>query len=101
VKGSPHAYTFFLCGLDFALGPSHEVVFAGEHPDEVKALYEVIWERYLPNTVVFMRTEESAKLAEYAEEMTAIEGRGTAYVCSGFKCEKPTVDADEILGHLV
>jgi len=101
VKGSPHAYTFFLCGLDFALGPSHEVVLAGEHPDEVKALYEVIWERYLPNTVVFMRTEESAKLAEYAEEMTAIEGRGTAYVCSGFKCEKPTVDADEILGHLV
>jgi uncharacterized protein YyaL (SSP411 family) len=101
VKGSPHAYTFFLCGLDFALGPSHEVVLAGENPDEVKALYEAIWERYLPNTVVFMRTEESAKLAEYAEEMTAIEGRGTAYVCNGFKCEKPTVDADEMLSHLV
>ncbi len=101
VKGSPHAYTFFLSGLDYALGPSHEVVLAGEHPDDVKNLYEAIWERYLPNTVVFMRTEETAKLAEYAEEMTAIGGRGTAYVCSGFKCEKPTMDADEMLGHLV
>ena len=97
VKGSPHAYTFFLCGLDFALGPSHEVVLAGERPDEVKALYEAIWERYLPNTVVFMRTEESAGLAEYAEEMTSIGGRGTAYVCSGFKCQKPTTDSDEML----
>jgi hypothetical protein len=100
VKGSPHAYTYFLCGLDFALGPSHEVVLAGERPDEVKALYESIWERYLPNTVVFMRTEESARLAEYAEEMTAIEGRGTAYVCSSFKCQKPTTDADEMLSSL-
>ena len=100
VKGSPHAYTFFLCGLDFALGPSHEVVLAGEHPDDVKSLYEAIWKRYLPNTVVLMRTEESVKLAGYAEEMRPIEGLGTAYVCSNFVCEKPTVDIDKMLSQL-
>jgi len=100
VKESSPAYTFFLCGLDFALGPSHEVVLAGEHPNEVKALYEAIWQRYLPNTVVFMRTGESAKLAGYTEEMTPIDGRGTAYVCSNFTCEKPTTDAEKMLSGL-
>jgi len=100
VKGSPHAYTFFLCGLDFSLGPSHEVVLTGEYPDDVKTLYEAIWKRYLPNTVVFTRTEESVKLAGYTDDMKPIEGLGTAYVCSNFTCEKPTIDVDKMLSQL-
>jgi uncharacterized protein YyaL (SSP411 family) len=34
------------------------------------------------------------------EEMRPIEGLGTAYVCSNFVCEKPTVDIDKMLSQL-
>ena len=100
VKGSPHAYTMFLCGLDFALGPSHEVVLAGELPEDVSDLYEAIWKRYLPNTVMLIRTEESVKLASYAEEMRPLERLGTAYVCSNFVCDMPTSNRDKLLSLL-
>lgn len=100
VKGSPHAYTMFLCGLDFALGPSHEVVLAGDLPEDVSNLYEAIWKRYLPNTVVLIRNEESVKLASYAEEMRPLERLGTAYVCSNFVCDMPTSNRDKMLSLL-
>lgn len=90
----------FLCGLNFALGPSHEVVLAGELPEDVTNLYEAIWKRYLPNTVVLIRTEESVKLASYAEEMRPLERLGTAYVCSNFVCDMPTSNRDKMLSLL-
>jgi uncharacterized protein YyaL (SSP411 family) len=97
VKRNPHAYTMFLCGLDFALGPSQEVVLTGEKREQVKDLYEAIWKRYLPNTVVLLQNEETVKLSDYSMEMRPLKGLGTAYVCSNYVCEMPTTDRDTML----
>jgi hypothetical protein len=96
VTGSPHAYTMFLCGLDFAIGPSKEVVLVGEEgkPD-TDILIEKINDLYLPNTVTMLKKDEDFT-PEYALNLIMIENKATAYVCSNFICNLPTTDPCEL-----
>jgi hypothetical protein len=97
VTGSPHAYTMFLCGVDFAIGPSKEVVLVGEENDpETVALREKLNEIFLPNTVITLKTGDEDFIPEYALDLKRIENQSTAYVCSNFVCNLPTTDPDEM-----
>jgi len=98
----PAAYTQLLCGLDFALGPSREVVVAGRTgaPD-TRALLDVLRKEFIPNTVVLFRPAEESdpeivKLAPFAAEMRSLGGKATAYVCSNYCCERPTTEPVEL-----
>ncbi len=102
ISQHPAAYTQFLCGLDFALGPSREVVIAGrrDSPD-TRAMFNVLRKGFLPNTVVLFRSIEESdpeiiKLAPYTKPMEAMGGRATAYVCSNCSCECPTTNPEEL-----
>jgi len=102
-SGAPFAYSQMMSALDFAMGPSYEVVLAGDPgrlPDDpmVRALRSA----YLPNAVVVFRSsvEESppiTRIAKYTAPHGAIGGRTTAYVCSDYACEEPTTDPDRML----
>jgi uncharacterized protein YyaL (SSP411 family) len=95
---SPRAYTYFLSGLDFALGPSHEVVIVGDLDDAgTQELLRALNSVYLPNSVVIHKPPESNVIAEYANSLHQIEGKATAYVCSNFVCELPTSDSEKML----
>jgi uncharacterized protein YyaL (SSP411 family) len=103
----PTAYTQLLCGLDFALSPSREVVVVGRTgaPD-TQALFDVLRKEFIPNTVVLFRpAEESdpeiAKLTPFVAPMKPLEDKATAYVCSNYRCERPTTEPAELRSRLI
>jgi uncharacterized protein YyaL (SSP411 family) len=102
ISQHPAAYTQLLCGLDFAFGPTREVVLAGRRDaSDTKAMLDVLKKAFIPNAVVLFRPIEEShseitKLASYIEPMEAIGGKATAYVCSNYSCERPTTKPEEL-----
>ena len=101
-RGSPSAFLHLLSALDFALGPSSEVVVVGEAGSpETAEMLKALRSRFLPRKVVLGRPEGDdrriVELAGFTAEMEALEGRTTAYVCSGRVCRQPTTDPAAVL----
>ncbi|MCL7412539.1 MAG: thioredoxin domain-containing protein [ANME-2 cluster archaeon] len=103
VSHSPSGYTMLMQALDFAIGPSREVVIAGRSKaDDTKAMLVAIGHEYIPNTVVIFRPtdEESPEitgLAGFTRDLKDIEGKATAYVCQDYTCKLPTTDKQKML----
>jgi uncharacterized protein YyaL (SSP411 family) len=105
VEQSPLIATFFLAGLDFALGPSQEVVIVGEEgAADTIAMVRALAERFLPSTTVQFKPEgggaDLATVAPFTKSMGMMDGRATAYVCSGQACAPPAVGVEAMLGVL-
>jgi uncharacterized protein len=106
VKGFPSGYTQFLCSLDFALGPSHEVVVAGPSGgDGTKNMLKALRTRFMPNQVVLFRpsdedTSEIDGVAGFIRNHEPLDGKATAYVCLDQACRTPTASVDEMLASL-
>lgn len=103
IRQFPSAYTQMLLALEFAAGPSHEVVIAGI-PDaqDTAEMLRVLREPYLPNKVVLMRplnddVAEIEHLAEFTKDHNSIDHQATAYVCVNYNCQLPTVDPRKML----
>ena len=108
IGGYPRRSTEFLRGLDFALGPSREVVVVGqgEAPD-TRELLKALRGIYLPNTVGLFKPTDRAeagraleRLAPFTKDMGVGGGRAAAYVCSGGTCRRPVSSAAELLDSL-
>jgi uncharacterized protein YyaL (SSP411 family) len=102
VTEAPEAYTHFLSGLEFALGPSHEVVVAG-HPEaeDTREMLTALHTGFFPNTsVLLMPTGQAdAPILRLNPLLGGKENRGgraVAYVCRDFACDEPTTDAREM-----
>jgi uncharacterized protein YyaL (SSP411 family) len=104
VKQSPAAYAQLMVALDFAFGPSYEVVVAGHRQaEDTKEMLRMLNSHFIPNKVVILRPidEESPEIdaiADFTKDLTAIEGKATAYVCVNNTCELPTTDMIKMLG---
>jgi len=105
IRQFPSAYTQFLTALEFALGPSFEVVIAGDmSEDDTRILVRTLRRPFIPNKTVFLRqtarAAELAALAPYTAAHEEIGGHATAYVCSQYKCDLPTTDPEAMLERL-
>jgi uncharacterized protein YyaL (SSP411 family) len=86
VEGAPEAYTFFLSGLDFLIGPSYSVTLVGDLKEkETSDMLNALRKHYLPSTVIQLKTPNKAGLG-YQQ----IDGKATAYVCQNQTCLPPT-----------
>ncbi len=97
----PGGFTALLCGLDFALGPTMEIVISGRRTDEAaQRLLSVVREAYQPRKVVLLNDENDepplAELAPFVADQPSSDGRAVAYVCRDFQCEAPISSADEL-----
>lgn len=103
VQSAPAAYTQLMIAVDFAVGPSYEVVIAGDsRADDTQAMLEALNKLFIPNKVVILRpTEEKypdiVSIAGFTKDQTCIQGRATAYICENYRCKNPTVDASAML----
>ncbi|MFH1180449.1 MAG: thioredoxin domain-containing protein [Candidatus Bathyarchaeota archaeon] len=95
VLGAPHAYSMFLAGLDFAFGPSTEVVLTGE-AEKLAEIIEVFSGKYLPNTVSHVWSSELAESIPYLAELKQTK-TPMIYVCKDFVCNLPTNDIEKAL----
>ena len=96
-------HTQLFAAVDFATGPSFEVVIAGDpEADDTKAMLRALRRRFLPHKVVLLRPaagEDSpiTALADYAKLQPSLGGKATAYVCRDFTCAAPTTDVETML----
>jgi uncharacterized protein len=100
VAGYPLAYTQFLNALDFMLGPSQEIVVAGD-PDQkaTQEMISVIHRAFLPNKVLLLRPEDETnegliKLSPFLKDMVSSSQKPTVYLCEGFACQTPITDLE-------
>jgi uncharacterized protein YyaL (SSP411 family) len=102
----PPAYTHLLIALDFALGPSYEVVIVGDLKkqdtnDMVGALRTI----FVPSKVVLFRPADETlpdieKIAPFLKTQSSIGGKATVYVCSNYSCQSPTNSIDKMIALL-
>ncbi|MFA6954428.1 MAG: thioredoxin domain-containing protein [Thermoanaerobaculia bacterium] len=106
VRRSPTSSLYLLGALDFALGPSYEIVLVGGRDSAgLRAFRGALASVYLPNKVVVFRsagekTPAVSKLAPYTLAHRAIGQKATAYVCMNYSCKLPTNDPAVMLKQL-
>jgi uncharacterized protein YyaL (SSP411 family) len=95
VARAPQSHTQLMIALDFALGPSSEVVIVGDPQKEDTAkMLHTVRSTFLPRKVILFRSsaEESpeiANLAKFTRNMKRKEGKATAFVCRNYICKAP------------
>jgi len=103
VAKQPSGFGQMMMALDFALGPSQEIVIAGDPDDEMtKEMIRVVYGTFLPSKVVILHPTDSGEakkirsLSPFVEKQVALDGKPTAYVCRNYKCELPTSDISKL-----
>ncbi len=106
VNAHPAGHTQLLLALNFAAGPSFEIVVCGspEGTDTGRMLAS-LRTRYIPNKVLILRPTGPdlppiTRIVPYTEAMQALDGAATAFVCQNFACKLPTADIDTMLDSL-
>jgi len=103
IKRYPSAFAQWLCAIDFALGPVHEVAILGDPTEsDTQALLETLRKRYHPRMVVAQSTYPPPPGSPaLLMERPLLNGSPTAYVCRGFVCQRPANTPGEMLSQLL
>lgn len=102
----PSAYTQLMIAVDFTLGPSYEVVIAGDlQSNDTKKMLRAIQLNFIPNKIVVVvptgyDSFDINNIAPFTRDLTTIGGKATAYVCVNYRCKLPTTDVDTMLSSL-
>ncbi|MDX1577026.1 MAG: thioredoxin domain-containing protein [Gemmatimonadota bacterium] len=105
VARAPAAHTMWLVALDLSLGPTREVVIAGEPGAEgTRTLLAALRRDFRPRTSVLLKPpgatpagEALVALAPFADGYEPVDGSAAAYVCTDFACQRPTSEISEML----
>ncbi len=103
IDSMPLGYSMLLCGLDFAFGPSYEVVIAGDlNSDDTKQMISALNKEFVPNKIVILKPVEIenpkiVNIAGFTKEQTSINNKATAYVCRNYTCNLPVNDVEVML----
>jgi uncharacterized protein YyaL (SSP411 family) len=98
---APTAMGQMLLALDFHLGPTYELVFAGDRSSSELA---DVRRRFLPNKVLAGAASEAAQTPALLKDLlagkTADGNQPTLYLCEGFTCQAPAAGAAAIAAAL-
>ncbi|MHC4666229.1 MAG: thioredoxin domain-containing protein [Planctomycetota bacterium] len=103
---SPALLTAMLIALDFSLGPTQEIVIAGDPGQaDTKEMLRTVRSRFLPRAVVLLHGAGKAgeaieKEVAFLRGQVAIDGKATAYVCENYVCRRPVNSVSELEGLL-
>jgi uncharacterized protein YyaL (SSP411 family) len=99
---SPTSLTAMLAALDFSIGPTQEIVIAGDpQTADTKQMLKLLHRRFLPRAVVLLHASGEAgeaveKEVPFLKGQVAIDGKATAYVCQNYVCSKPANSVREL-----
>jgi uncharacterized protein len=103
VKKSPEAYTQFISSYDFLLGPSYEIVIAGDkNSEQVKQILNDINSVFAPNKVIILKPpgnegNELSAIAPYLKTMVMLNEKPAIYACSNYACKAPTSEVGNLI----
>ena len=100
VAGIPSQNAMFLTALDFLLGPSYEIVIAGDpRSQDTINMLKVLRTEFIPNKIIHLKATNDSdlqKLASFIQDIKPIDKKATAYVCRNFACSTPTTDLNQL-----
>ena len=102
LEQSPGYSSVMLMALNFWLGPTQEIVIAGEtNAADTKLMLELVRGKFLPNAVVLFHGmgeagETIEKVVPFLKVQVAIDGKATAYVCENYVCNEPVTTIEEL-----
>ncbi|MDX9975350.1 MAG: thioredoxin domain-containing protein, partial [FCB group bacterium] len=97
MAGAPRGYLKMIVATDFLLGPTREVVIAGDpNHGETRALINALHSRFVPNKVVALKTNASPPLPLF-EGKTPVDGKPAVYVCRDYTCEAPVMTVEALI----
>ncbi|SEN51361.1 thioredoxin domain-containing protein [Lihuaxuella thermophila] len=103
VASSPISHSFFLLAMQFALGPSKEIVIVGEPNDvSTKEMIRVVQRAYLPDAVIAMVPQgddvNTMKfwIPDADEKAAGTDSKATVYLCENYACQAPITDVEEL-----
>ena len=99
IKRNPNAHLHTLSALEFALGPTWEIVIVGEKGSkETMDILDSIRCDFLPRKVVMLKDSDALdRISKSTKDFKTMDGKTTAYVCSEGACNKPTTDIREFM----
>jgi uncharacterized protein YyaL (SSP411 family) len=106
VRKSASAYTQLMIAVDFAVGPSYEVVIAGDpQAGDTGKMLRTVQQEFIPNKVVIFvpagsDSSDIKHIAPFTRNQSTIEGKATAYVCVNYTCKLPTTNLYTMLSSL-
>lgn len=101
IKGYPMGHTFMLAGLDFLIGPSFNVIVAGNPADNgTQGMLDTLRRQYIPSLTLTLWTSERAKAAPAGVSYEKTDGKATVYVCKNQTCMPPTNEIQKMLEYL-
>jgi len=106
VSRAPSAHAQLLCALDYGIGPSYEIVIAGQRENaDTGAMVSALRTVFVPNKIVLFRppgdAPEISMLASFTANQKPRNGKATAYVCRNHQCDLPTTEPKVMLSGLV
>ena len=102
VASLPAAYTQFMQALDFLLGPTREILIAGDLSSPgTRQMIETAHRLYCPNRVLMLKEsgkhgEDLSKIAPFTGPVPSGGNGPAAYVCENFSCRNPVRSASEL-----
>ncbi len=95
ISRSPGTHTQFLMALDFAVGPSKEVVVAGDpQSPSTREVLTMLHRPFAPNKVLVVRPrnleEGLGEQIPYIADQVVVGNEPTIYLCEDFACQAPT-----------
>lgn len=96
------AFPQFLIALDFWLGPSQEIVIAGDPTAaDTQQMLQAVYGRFLPRAVLAVHPVGDAAqaveaLVPFIKDQRPLQGKATAYVCKNYVCNLPTTDSSKL-----
>lgn len=104
ITKAPGASAFLLCGIDFLLGNSYEVIVSHNHSrQEIKTILDQLNKLFLPNKVVIINNlaNDTEHLPfDYLKDYKVINDNPTFYVCKNHECKLPTNDLNEAINFI-
>jgi hypothetical protein len=103
ISRSPTGFSQFLIALDFAVGPTKEIVIAGDlHQEDTNLMLYAIRRRFLPGKVLILHPEgEEGKAIEkiipFVKGQNKINEKAAAYICENYTCRAPTKDLAKMI----
>ena len=95
VSKTPSAYTQALIGLDFATGPSYEIVLSCQEYDfQAAQMINAVRNIYLTNKILMVKTNSNKldKISDYTKDLKPISSKSAVYICRNFSCDLPVTD---------
>jgi len=102
VMSYPAGFAQLLAALDFMVGPSKEIVVAGDTTYKAtQNMIKLIHHKFLPNKVVLLKDQGTGgkkltSLSPFVESMAPVNQKPTVYVCEQYACKSPVLDITDL-----